>query len=208
MPSGPRWSSGRATACLPSPSWMVSAGRFKASTGSAGSPLPGARDDAPSSRRARSVEGEASRMTAAASSSPAAIGPGAPALRSPHPARGLRPHDRGDRPRFPHPRAHAGSSHRARQAKIRDAAHSLRGAVPGRAADRPGQRPARHLSRLQRGYSASSGASLTRHDLAEEATVSGGSCSSYCPSPMHGLLALMLLHESRRAARTSPTGET
>jgi RNA polymerase sigma-70 factor (ECF subfamily) len=58
------------------------------------------------------------------------------------------------------------------------------------------------------GYSASSGASLTRHDLSAEAIRLGRLLVELLPEPEAvGLLALMLLHESRRAARTSPTGE-
>jgi RNA polymerase sigma-70 factor (ECF subfamily) len=58
------------------------------------------------------------------------------------------------------------------------------------------------------GYSASSGASLTRHDLSAEAIRLGRLLVELLPEPEAvGLLALMLLHESRRAARTSPEGE-
>ncbi|HEX7181329.1 MAG TPA: RNA polymerase sigma factor [Thermoanaerobaculia bacterium] len=58
------------------------------------------------------------------------------------------------------------------------------------------------------GYSASSGASLIRHDLADEAVRLGRLLLELLPeSEVRGLLALMLLHESRRAARTSPTGD-
>ena len=58
------------------------------------------------------------------------------------------------------------------------------------------------------GYSASSGASLTRHDLSGEAIRLGRLLRELLPEPeVMGLLALMLLHESRRAARTSPAGE-
>jgi RNA polymerase sigma-70 factor, ECF subfamily len=58
------------------------------------------------------------------------------------------------------------------------------------------------------GYSASSGASLTRPDLSGEAIRLGRLLVELLPeSEVVGLLALMLLHESRRAARTSPTGE-
>ena len=58
------------------------------------------------------------------------------------------------------------------------------------------------------GYSASSGASLTRHDLSGEAIRLGRLLVELLPEPeATGLLALMLLHESRRAARTSPDGE-
>ena len=58
------------------------------------------------------------------------------------------------------------------------------------------------------GYTASSGAALTRHDLSEEAIRLGRLLVELLPDPEAiGLLALMLLHESRRTARTSPSGE-
>jgi RNA polymerase sigma-70 factor (ECF subfamily) len=58
------------------------------------------------------------------------------------------------------------------------------------------------------GYSASSGESLTRHDLSGEAIRLGRLLVELLPEPeVVGLLALMLLQESRRAARTSPTGD-
>jgi RNA polymerase sigma-70 factor, ECF subfamily len=58
------------------------------------------------------------------------------------------------------------------------------------------------------GYSASSGGSLTRHDLSGEAIRLGRLLIELLPEPeAMGLLALMLLHDSRRAARTSPTGD-
>jgi RNA polymerase sigma-70 factor, ECF subfamily len=58
------------------------------------------------------------------------------------------------------------------------------------------------------GYSASSGESLTRADLSAEAIRLGRLLVELLPEPEAvGLLALMLLHESRRSARTSPTGE-
>jgi RNA polymerase sigma-70 factor, ECF subfamily len=58
------------------------------------------------------------------------------------------------------------------------------------------------------GYSASSGASLTRHDLSGEAIRLGRLLMELLPEPdVIGLLALMLLQESRRAARTSPDGD-
>jgi RNA polymerase sigma-70 factor (ECF subfamily) len=58
------------------------------------------------------------------------------------------------------------------------------------------------------GYSASSGGSLTRHDLSGEAIRLGRLLMELLPEPEAvALLALMLLHDSRRAARTSPTGE-
>ena len=58
------------------------------------------------------------------------------------------------------------------------------------------------------GYSASSGKSLTRPDLSGEAIRLGRLLMELLPEPeVQGLLALMLLHESRRPARTSPQGE-
>lgn len=58
------------------------------------------------------------------------------------------------------------------------------------------------------GYSASFGPSLTRADLSSEAIRLGRLLLQLLPEPeVMGLLALMLLHESRRAARTSETGE-
>ncbi|HEX7767036.1 MAG TPA: RNA polymerase sigma factor [Nitrospira sp.] len=58
------------------------------------------------------------------------------------------------------------------------------------------------------GYSASSGASLTRADLSGEAIRLGRLLLALLPEPeVTGLLGLMLLHESRRQARTSATGE-
>ncbi len=58
------------------------------------------------------------------------------------------------------------------------------------------------------GYSASSGDSLTRADLSGEAIRLGRLIVQLAPDPEAiGLLALMLLHESRHAARTSANGE-
>ncbi|WP_434596090.1 RNA polymerase sigma factor [Pseudomonas sp. R4-83] len=58
------------------------------------------------------------------------------------------------------------------------------------------------------GYSASIGLELTREDLTREAIRLGRLLMELLPEPeVIGLLALMLLHESRRPARTSPSGE-
>jgi RNA polymerase sigma-70 factor (ECF subfamily) len=58
------------------------------------------------------------------------------------------------------------------------------------------------------GYSASSGGSVTRHDFSGEAIRLGRLLIELLPEPeASGLLALMLLHDSRRAARSSPTGD-
>ena len=58
------------------------------------------------------------------------------------------------------------------------------------------------------GYAASAGASVTRHDLSSEAIRLGRLMVDLLPEPeAAGLLALMLLHESRRAARTTESGD-
>ncbi len=58
------------------------------------------------------------------------------------------------------------------------------------------------------GYSASSGDSLTRHDLSGEAIRLGRLLAELLPDPETlGLLALMLLQESRRVARTDAEGD-
>ena len=58
------------------------------------------------------------------------------------------------------------------------------------------------------GYSASSGGSVTRRDLSAEAIRLGRLLVELLSEPeAMGLLALMLLHEARRPARTSPAGE-
>jgi RNA polymerase sigma-70 factor (ECF subfamily) len=58
------------------------------------------------------------------------------------------------------------------------------------------------------GYAASSGESVTRADLSAEAIRLGRLLVDLLPDPEAlGLLALMLLHDSRRAARTSPEGD-
>jgi RNA polymerase sigma-70 factor (ECF subfamily) len=58
------------------------------------------------------------------------------------------------------------------------------------------------------GYSASSGGSLTRPDLSEEAIRLGRLLLELLPEPeAMGLLALMLIQESRRTARTSAEGD-
>lgn len=58
------------------------------------------------------------------------------------------------------------------------------------------------------GYAASSGATLTRHDLSGEAIRLARLVVELLPEPeAMGLLALMLLHESRRATRTDGNGD-
>jgi len=58
------------------------------------------------------------------------------------------------------------------------------------------------------GYSAAAGAEVTRAELTSEAIRLGRLLSELLPEPeVIGLLSLMLLQESRRAARMSPTGD-
>ena len=93
------------------------------------------------------------------------------------------------------------------KAKIRDA--HIPYEVPGR-----GDLPERLGAVLNviylifnEGYSASAGQTLTRADLSEEAIRLGRLLVELLPEPEAiGLLALMLIQESRRAARTSPDG--
>jgi RNA polymerase sigma-70 factor (ECF subfamily) len=94
------------------------------------------------------------------------------------------------------------------KAKIRDARIPYQ--VPE--ADELGERLASVLRVIylvfNEGYSASAGPSLTRVDLSAEAIRLGRLLADLLPEPeVHGLLALMLLQESRRTARASPTGE-
>ncbi|HEY0153823.1 MAG TPA: RNA polymerase sigma factor [Longimicrobium sp.] len=94
------------------------------------------------------------------------------------------------------------------KAKIRDARIPYQ--VPSRA-DLPGRLDAvLHVVYLvfTEGYSASSGESLTRASLSGEAIRLGRLLVELLPEPeAMGLLALMLLHESRRPARASAAGE-
>jgi RNA polymerase sigma-70 factor (ECF subfamily) len=94
------------------------------------------------------------------------------------------------------------------KAKIRDARIPYQ--VPSRD-ELPGRLDAvLHVVYLvfNEGYSASSGSSLTRCDVSAEAIRLGRLLVELLPEPEAvGLLALMLLHESRRAARSTSDGE-
>jgi RNA polymerase sigma-70 factor (ECF subfamily) len=94
------------------------------------------------------------------------------------------------------------------KAKIRDARIPYQ--VPTRA-DLPERlRSVLHVIYLlfNEGYSASSGSTVVRHDLANEAITLGRMLVELLPEPeAEALLALMLLHDSRRAARMTSEGE-
>ena len=94
------------------------------------------------------------------------------------------------------------------KAKIRDARIPYE--VPSRADIPERLDSVLHVTYLvfNEGYLASSGATLTRADLTSEAVRLARLTLELIPDPeVMGLLALMLLHDSRRAARTSRVGE-
>jgi RNA polymerase sigma-70 factor (ECF subfamily) len=94
------------------------------------------------------------------------------------------------------------------KAKIRDAGIPYQVPEPGELAQRLDSVLRVVYLVFNEGYSASSGQSLTRVDLSEEAIRLGRLLIALLPEPEAiGLLALMLLQESRRAARTSTTGD-
>ena len=94
------------------------------------------------------------------------------------------------------------------KAKIRDARIPYQVPDPADLADRLDSVLEVVYLVFNEGYSASSGNSLTRADLSCEAIRLGRLLLELLPEPeAAGLLALMLLQESRRAARASPAGD-
>jgi RNA polymerase sigma-70 factor, ECF subfamily len=92
--------------------------------------------------------------------------------------------------------------------KIRDARIPYQVPAPGELAERLDSVLRVIYLVFNEGYSASSGESLTRVDLSGEAIRLGRLLAQLLPEPEAlGLLALMLLQESRRAARVSSTGD-
>lgn len=94
------------------------------------------------------------------------------------------------------------------KAKIRDAKIPYQVPAPAELPER--LETALHVIYLvfNEGYSASFGNAITRAELSNEAIRLARLLLELLPEPeVTGLLALMLLHESRRAARTSPEGD-
>jgi RNA polymerase sigma-70 factor (ECF subfamily) len=94
------------------------------------------------------------------------------------------------------------------KAKIRDARIPYRVPLPAELPDRVDSVLRVVYLVFNEGYSASSGGSLTRADLSVEAIRLGRLLIELLPEPeVLGLLALMLLQESRRGARSTPDGD-
>ena len=94
------------------------------------------------------------------------------------------------------------------KAKIRDARIPYQVPLPAELPDRVDSVLRVVYLVFNEGYSASSGGSLTRADLSVEAIRLGRLLIELLPEPEAlGLLALMLLQESRRTARSTPTGD-
>ena len=94
------------------------------------------------------------------------------------------------------------------KAKIRDARIPYQVPTPDELADRLDAVLQVIYLVFNEGYSSSSGDTLTRPDLSGEAIRLGRLLMELLPEPeVMGILALMLLHESRRPARTTSTGD-
>jgi RNA polymerase sigma-70 factor (ECF subfamily) len=92
--------------------------------------------------------------------------------------------------------------------KIRDARIPYEIPAPGELAERLDAVLAVLYLIFNEGYAASSGEALTRADLCTEAIRLGRLLVELIPEQeAQGLLAMMLLHDSRRAARVSPGGD-
>ena len=124
-----------------------------------------------------------------------------------HAAPARRPDDGGDRARLPRPRGDDGAAARPREGKDPRRAHPVPRARAARAAARDSARCWRSsTSSSTRATPRARGDRLTRDDLCREAIRLGRLLRELMPSSPEaiGLLALMLLIESRRDARTTP----
>ncbi|SER19348.1 RNA polymerase sigma-70 factor, ECF subfamily [Solimonas aquatica] len=94
------------------------------------------------------------------------------------------------------------------KAKIRDARIPYEVPAPGELAERLDSVLRAIYLVFNEGYAASAGAALTRHELCDEAVRLARLLVQLLPEPeAMGLLALMLLHDARRATRSTPDGE-
>ncbi len=94
------------------------------------------------------------------------------------------------------------------KSKIRECPHSIQGTIFCELPDRLEAVLQVIYLVFNEGYYASSGESLTRIDLSNEAIRLGRLLLDLLPdTEVMGILALMILHESRRKARTTPTGD-
>ncbi len=95
------------------------------------------------------------------------------------------------------------------KAKIREARIPYEVPAPGQLAERLNTVLQVIYLVFNEGYSASSGTALTRHDLSTEAIRLGRLLLELLPAQaeIQGLLALMLLQDSRREARTTAEGD-
>ena len=191
--------------------WLVSAGRFKAidtmrrrarfdaSLGEIAEPDPINRPE-PTMRRDENEGVEDDRLRLIFTCCHPALSPGGAGRADA--ARGVRPDDRGDRPGLPDRRRRrwpsASCAPRRRFATPAFPTRSRRG--PTCPSGSTACCRSIYLV-FNEGYAASGGDSLTRPDLSGEAIRLGRLLVELLPEPEAiGLLALMLLHESRRAA--------
>ncbi|HVZ31707.1 MAG TPA: DUF6596 domain-containing protein, partial [Polyangiaceae bacterium] len=124
-------------------------------------------------------------------------------------ARSGRAHDRGDRARLPRARTDDGPAHQPRQAADQEVGRQLSQPSEGEREER--LEAVLHVLYLvfNEGYASSSGSSLQRVDLASEAIRLARAVRQLLPEDgeVAGLLALMLLSDARRQARSGPEGE-
>jgi predicted RNA polymerase sigma factor len=126
-----------------------------------------------------------------------------------HASRGGRPDHGGDRQRLPRPRGHHGAADQPRQARIKSSKTPF--SMPAGAERAARLSAVLHVLYLifNEGYASSSGPELQRTDLSNEAIRLARAVHALLPDDgeVAGLLALMLLTDARRAARTGPHGE-